>query len=1086
MYISRKAYLAAGAAAAALFAATGALAQVRSFNIPAEPAAKAIPEFAAQAGIQIGAPASELDGVQTQAIQGNFDARDALKRLLAGTNLEIAADTGSVISLRARRAATLPTDPGAKPATAAGPGNPASARDPDPTAAEVVVTGIRKAYADAVSAKKQDLEISDGISADGLDKLPDLNLGEALQRLPGVQISRTEEGRDATLSIRGLPGEYALPTINGVIYALPLVLSSNPFGAYPSDIFNSARIEKTPMADVQSGAIAGRVDMQIGALAAKDTTRLKASYEYNELGKLGAPGFSARFNHHFSDRLAASLNVAYQKQNFRRDEILYTAYNTLSATNTPNFASLYSDYYAPTCAGSTARFCSAAPTGTGKTATTGILYLSVPREYTRVNKGKTLAFSGGLEYQVTDDLKLSLNGFHSDKDLNGTHQYYAVATANGAGTTILPQSAPVKLADGRWIVHDVKVLNPDVWMSTREYYTKAKSQGLFANLDYAHGPLTINAIGSKSDSSAYFLEQQYDFETLNYANTPLGGAGNGIVGEWHDGAGSIDDFVYHLTPPPGQTSLVYAQPAASSTWNWNASIDPTVLLDGTTAANSQRRLRFTGSPSWGQQHVSTGKVHAEYALADAFSVAGGAEITHVEYDSQAVRTSAYGLQTQNLTQSMIVPSPFMGSFFGGKLGANGLSTWTISDNSFLSAIQPVTPYPGGALSSLGYNIYYNTGQYAQYNFTYGTNTDAGFIQAKYKASIFGIPVRGNFGLRYEKLTSTTDALTRVSASGPLGSPSDFKYTKFKSKHSYTLPSAILAADLTDRLVLRLAGYKSYAAPLIRQNTPVSIIGTPSLDAAGNTSVSLTYGNPNIHPYTSFSKDVSLEWYNRRGSVISFAYYQKTIKGFIAPIVDKSLICPADATQYGLGTLTWDSATGTCQSSLAAPGTKFYVNATGNMNYDQPIHVRGYEFNVQQNFDWLPKPFNNLGTVFNYTHTKAAGRINGTTVTLNNVSPESLNWVMYYETRKWGVRATYSWRAAYAPSTFYQPVNNIMVAARDQWDVSATYNLTPRISVQVSGFNLTNNEVYRYTNQPEMPAYHDLDGRTFTVALKASF
>jgi len=95
-------------------------------------------------------------------------------------------------------------------------------------------------------------------------------------------------------------------------------------------------------------------------------------------------------------------------------------------------------------------------------------------------------------------------------------------------------------------------------------------------------------------------------------------------------------------------------------------------------------------------------------------------------------------------------------------------------------------------------------------------------------------------------------------------------------------------------------------------------------------------------------------------------------------------------------------------------------------------------------------------------------------------------VMYYETRKWGVRATYSWRAAYAPSTFYQPVNNIMVAARDQWDVSATYNLTPRISVQVSGFNLTNNEVYRYTNQPEMPAYHDLDGRTFTVALKASF
>jgi TonB-dependent receptor len=1081
MDISRKGYLAASVAVAAFCTATAAHAQVRSFDIAAGPAEKSIPQFAAQAGIQVGAAASQLTGVQTQAVKGRMDTRVALNRLLAGTNLAVAQDTGSVISIRAQQPAVKPADEQPKE-SASGP----SAAAADPAPSEVVVTGIRKAYADAVAEKKRDLEISDGISADGLDKLPDLNLGEALQRLPGVQISRTEEGRDATLSIRGLPGEYSLPTINGVIYAQPLVLSSNPFGAYPSDIFNSARIEKTPMADVQSGAIAGRVDMRIGgALEAKDVTRLKASYEYNELGKLGAPGFSVRLNHHFTSRFAASLNVAYQKQNFRRDQILFTAYNTLSPTNTPNFASLYSDYYASTCAGSTARFCAAAPTGTGKTATTGILYLSVPREYTRVNKGKTLGFSGGLEYEVSDALKLRLNGFHSNKDLNGTHQYYAVATANGAGVTILPQSAPVQLDDGRWIVHDLKVLNPDVWMSSRQYFTKAKAQGIFANADYERGPLKINVIGSKSSSSAYFLEQQYDFETLNYANTPLGGAGNGIVGEWHDGAGSVDDFFYHLTPPPGQTSLVYAQPEVSGTWNWNANGDPTVLLDGTTTADSHRRIRFTGSPSWGQQHVSTGKAHAQYAFSDQFSVAGGAETTHVEYNSQAVRTSAYGLNTQNLTQSMIQQSPFMDSFFGGRLGSNGLSTWTISDKAFLDAIQPVSVYPGGELSDLGYNIYYNVGQYAQYNFKYATNTNAGFLQGRYDFNAFGIPIRGNIGLRQETLKSTTDALTRVRPSTPLGSPADFKFTKFTSKHSYTLPSAIVVADLTDRLVVRLAGYKSYAAPLIRQNTPVSVIGAPTLDSSGNTSVSLTYGNPNIHPYTSFSKDLSLEWYNRRGSVFSFAYYQKTIKGFIAPIVDKSLVCPEDATQYGLGMLTWDSSTGTCQSSLAAPGTKFYVNASGSMNYDQPIHVRGYEFNMQQNFDFLPKPLNNLGTVFNYTRTYAKGKINGTVVTLNNVSPRSMNLVLYYETKKWGVRGTYGWRAAYAPSTFYQPVNNIMVAARHQWDMSGTYNLTDRLSVQVSGFNLTKETLYRYTNQPEMPAYHDFEGRTFTFALKAS-
>ncbi|MEO5774926.1 MAG: TonB-dependent receptor [Sphingomicrobium sp.] len=97
---------------------------------------------------------------------------------------------------------------------------------------------------------------------------------------------------------------------------------------------------------------------------------------------------------------------------------------------------------------------------------------------------------------------------------------------------------------------------------------------------------------------------------------------------------------------------------------------------------------------------------------------------------------------------------------------------------------------------------------------------------------------------------------------------------------------------------------------------------------------------------------------------------------------------------------------------------------------------------------------NLGTLFNYTRTYAKDKINGTTVTLNNVSPQSMNLMLYYETKKWGVRGTCGWRAAYAPSTFYQAVNNIMVAARHQWDVSGTYNLTDRFSVQVSGFNLT--------------------------------
>jgi outer membrane receptor protein involved in Fe transport len=80
-----------------------AWAQTRTFDIPAEDAVKAIPEFARQAGIQIVAPADRLKGVHTPAITGSMDLHAALDKLLAGTGIEIVSDDGQTIILRGRQ-----------------------------------------------------------------------------------------------------------------------------------------------------------------------------------------------------------------------------------------------------------------------------------------------------------------------------------------------------------------------------------------------------------------------------------------------------------------------------------------------------------------------------------------------------------------------------------------------------------------------------------------------------------------------------------------------------------------------------------------------------------------------------------------------------------------------------------------------------------------------------------------------------------------------------------------------------------------------------------------------------------------------
>lgn len=98
MYSNRY-MLSCGAAAIVLSAASFAQAEVRRFDIPAQPAVTAIPEFARQAQLQIVAPARDLDGVSTPAINGEMQVEQALARLIANTPLRIVSNTGTVVTL---------------------------------------------------------------------------------------------------------------------------------------------------------------------------------------------------------------------------------------------------------------------------------------------------------------------------------------------------------------------------------------------------------------------------------------------------------------------------------------------------------------------------------------------------------------------------------------------------------------------------------------------------------------------------------------------------------------------------------------------------------------------------------------------------------------------------------------------------------------------------------------------------------------------------------------------------------------------------------------------------------------------------
>jgi outer membrane receptor for ferrienterochelin and colicin len=59
-----------------------------------------------------------------------------------------------------------------------------------PTNADIIVSGIRQSLANALNTKRNSDQVVDAISAEDVGKFPDKNVGEALQRITGVQIQR--------------------------------------------------------------------------------------------------------------------------------------------------------------------------------------------------------------------------------------------------------------------------------------------------------------------------------------------------------------------------------------------------------------------------------------------------------------------------------------------------------------------------------------------------------------------------------------------------------------------------------------------------------------------------------------------------------------------------------------------------------------------------------------------------------------------------------------------------------------------------------------------------------------------------------
>jgi TonB-dependent receptor len=132
---------------------------------------------------------------------------------------------------------------------------------------EVVVTGLRKTQFRSVTQKKQALNVVDVLSADDIGNLPEKNVAEAVQRLPGI-VLRNDRTEGRFVSIRGGAANLNNVTLNGNTLASTAGSRATALDLLPAEMVSNIEVTKAVTPDMPGNAIGGSIN--ISTLSAFD------------------------------------------------------------------------------------------------------------------------------------------------------------------------------------------------------------------------------------------------------------------------------------------------------------------------------------------------------------------------------------------------------------------------------------------------------------------------------------------------------------------------------------------------------------------------------------------------------------------------------------------------------------------------------------------------------------------------------------------------------------------------------------------------------------------------------------------------
>jgi TonB-dependent receptor len=310
--------------------------------IPASDLSVALPAFSRATGLQVLADPALIQGKRTSGVRGAIDADRALAQLLRGTGLTFVRSGGSAILRPA--AQPISTRPAPAASTRADTPPLATAPADDNTIEELVVTGgFASSLARALGDKRKAANVIDAISAEDIGKFPSNNIAEALQRVPGVAITR-DRGEGLFVRVRGLGPNFQIVTLNGRSAAVNENMRDSGqsgrqfrFDTLPSELVAGVEVGKTPLASLDEGAIGGVINVKTFRPLdlGRNTIAASATASHPELAGKTDPRLSGLISWVNEDKsFGALLALVYDQRTLRQDRVTGVGWSYVDTTTT--------------------------------------------------------------------------------------------------------------------------------------------------------------------------------------------------------------------------------------------------------------------------------------------------------------------------------------------------------------------------------------------------------------------------------------------------------------------------------------------------------------------------------------------------------------------------------------------------------------------------------------------------------------------------------------------------------------------------------------------------------------------------------